>query len=148
MKFIVHTDGGARGNPGPAAIGVVIEEVHSSPFMVHGKAEVVIEFGKTIGEATNNFAEYTAVIEALKWLKNYPGASAPYASIQCFLDSTLVVNQLNGTFKVKNARLRELLTEIRVAESELGGEIAYHFVPREENTRADFLVNKALDENS
>src|SRR3989344_3558887 len=98
MKRIVHTDGGARGNPGPAAIGVVIEEGNKT----------LAAFGKTIGEATNNIAEYTAVIEALMWLTQHP---ADY--IQFFLDSTLVVNQLNGLFKVKEPHLRELLLQVR-----------------------------------
>ncbi len=97
-------------------------------------------FGKTIGEATNNIAEYTAVIEALMWLTQHP---ADY--IQFFLDSTLVVNQLNGLFKVKEPHLRELLMKVRTLEQEVGGTITYTAVRRELNRRADFLVNDALD---
>jgi ribonuclease HI len=136
MKLIVHTDGGARGNPGPAAIGVVVEKASDA------STTIVTEFGKTIGETTNNVAEYTAVIEALHFLKTYDGEKT---RIDFFVDSTLVVNQLNGLFKVKDARLRELLSSVRVLEQETGGEIRYITIPREQNIRADALVNKALD---
>jgi ribonuclease HI len=136
MKLIVHTDGGARGNPGPAAVGVVIEKVSDA------STTVVTEFGKTIGETTNNVAEYTAVIEALRFLKTYDGEKK---RVDFFIDSTLVVNQLNGLFKVKDAKLRELLSNVRLLEPDAGGEIRYTTIPREQNTRADALVNKALD---
>lgn len=134
MKLLVHTDGGARGNPGKAAVGVV---VHNS----HG--EKLFEFGEQIGEATNNVAEYRAVEEALKKIRE---STQEVSHIDFYLDSTLVVNQLNGLFKVKDARLRELLSQIRVLEQEVGGVIRYNAVPREQNRRADFLVNQALDE--
>ncbi|MCX6791593.1 MAG: ribonuclease HI family protein [Candidatus Gottesmanbacteria bacterium] len=143
MKFIVHTDGGARGNPGPAAIGVVIEEVDAS------KTQVLARFGKRIGNATNNVAEYTAVIAALNAViaalsagKQEVGESP---DIEFFLDSTLVVNQLNGLFKIKDPTLRQLNTAIRILEQEVGGVTHYTAVPREQNRRADFLVNQALD---
>ena len=131
MKLIVHTDGGARGNPGPAAIGVVIEDETK---------KIIQEFGKRIGETTNNVAEYTAVIEALKTIseKHIP------ADCNFFLDSTLVVNQLNGLFKIKDARLRALATEVRILEQEVRGSVSYHAVPREQNRRADLMVNRAL----
>lgn len=135
MKLIIHTDGGARGNPGPAAIGVVIE-VESGE-----KDTPLIEFGKAIGETTNNVAEYTAVLEALKAI-----GKEEKSSIDFYLDSLLVVQQLKGYFKIKDARLRELATAIRMLEGEVGGEVRYHHVRREENTRADFLVNRALDQ--
>lgn len=131
MHIVVHTDGGARGNPGPAAIGVVID--------IDGKKEA--EFGRRIGEATNNVAEYTAVIEALQYIKTHKRKG----EVNFFLDSNLVVQQLNGKFKVKEATLRELVVKIRILESEVGGTIHYNLIPREQNTRADFLVNQALD---
>lgn len=136
MKFIVHTDGGARGNPGPAAIGVVIEKI------VDGRSSIVDKFGKKIGEATNNVAEYTAIKEALQKMKQIVGESP---DIEFYLDSTLVVNQLNGLFKIKEPTLRSLATEIRILEQEVGGGIHYITIPREQNLRADFLVNQALD---
>lgn len=143
MQLIVHTDGGARGNPGPAAIGVVIEKIDPST----GSGRAIAAFGKTIGETTNNVAEYTAVIEALMWFKTNlrSTTSNQQLTIQCFLDSTLVVNQLNGLFKVKEPHLRELLMQIRTLEQELGGTITYAAVRRQQNARADFLVNDALD---
>ena len=131
MKLIIHTDGGARGNPGPAAIGVVIEQE---------SGKKVEEFGKRIGEATNNVAEYFAVLEALQ---NIKGIEA--TEIDFFLDSVLVVNQLNGKFKVKDSKLRDLLMRVRTLEQEVGGKVQYYVVPRERNRRADFLVNRALD---
>ncbi len=132
MKLVIHTDGGARGNPGPAAIGVVIEE--------NGKE--LLGFGKAIGETTNNVAEYTAVIFALTTVKE---KHLVPSHIQFYLDSTLVVNQLNGFFKVKDARLRELLSKVRILEQEVGGVVEYMYVPREQNRRADLFVNQALD---
>lgn len=131
MKLIIHADGGARGNPGPAAIGVVIEEE---------SGKKVEEFGKRIGETTNNVAEYVAVLEALR---NIKGIEA--TEIDFFLDSVLVVNQLNGKFKVKDSKLRDLLMNVRMLEQEVGGTVQYCVVPREKNRRADFLVNRALD---
>lgn len=138
MKYIIHTDGGARGNPGPAAIGVVIEDERD--------CMVVAEFGKTIGETTNNTAEYQAVIEALNFLlRPEMRERGSVQSISFYLDSTLVVNQLNGLFKIKQPHLRELLMRVRVLEQQVGGQIQYAAVPREQNSRADFFVNQALD---
>ena len=136
MKYIIHTDGGARGNPGSAAVGVVIES----------EKTLIVEFGKRIGETTNNVAEYTAVIEALHFVKNNPILKlSNYPIIQCYLDSNLVVQQLNGNFKVKDAKLRELMMQVKILEVEIGGMIFYQYIPREQNQRADFLVNQALD---
>jgi len=130
-EMIIHTDGGSRGNPGPAAIGVVIEQ----------QGKVVASFGKQIGHTTNNVAEYTAVAEALKYLKNKKG----FSSIHFFIDSNLVVQQLNGTFKIKDGKLRDLAFSIKILEQEVGGVITYTAVPREKNKQADLQVNQALD---
>lgn len=132
MQITVFCDGGARGNPGPASIGVVIKDE---------KGSILSQFGKTIGVATNNIAEYTAVVEALTWIQKHikPKKTTFY------LDSQLVVSQLNGLFKIKNANLRDLFLKIKEREGELGGNIFYQHVPREQNTEADYLVNKALD---
>jgi ribonuclease HI len=145
MTYIIHTDGGARGNPGPAAVGVSIERCTcSSVPCTQTNRQIEKEFGKTIGETTNNVAEYTAVIEALKYMKT----KAPVDRIQFLLDSNLVVSQLMGVFKIKDARLRMLMMEVRSLEQEVRGEVTYAYVPREQNTRADMLVNQALDEMS
>lgn len=145
MNIVIYTDGGARGNPGPAAIGVVIEEQ-----ITKIERKKIVEFGKRIGETTNNVAEYTAVIEALSWLVagdglRVTGDEKKDLIVQFILDSVLVVNQLNGLFKVKDAKLRELLSRVRILEQEIGGSIHYIAVPREQNHRADALVNQALD---
>lgn len=143
MKLIIHTDGGARGNPGPAAVGVVIET---------DNRKLIAEFGKRIGETTNNVAEYTAVREALAYLKsqipNPNDQTKEKNVIQFFLDSNLVVQQLNGIFKVKDPNLRKLFFDVRMYEHEIGGVVSYTYVPREKNRRADFLVNQALDGTS
>lgn len=161
MKIIIHTDGGARGNPGPAAAGVVIEKAAGSDEAMNGRREIITEFGERIGETTNNVAEYTAVIKALEKIKSLrlenPSAfvksfkdrkiktKTENLEINFYLDSTLVVNQINGIFKVKDPDLRNLLLKVRQLEQETGGVVTYSFIPRELNARADFLVNKALD---
>ncbi len=133
MKLLIFTDGGARGNPGPAAVGVVIKD----------QEKILAQIAKRIGETTNNVAEYTAVVEALEWIKN--NFQSPDSNFQFFLDSKLVVNQLNGLFKIKDGKLRELLFKIRELEAETKGNISYTLIPREKNFWADRLVNQALD---
>jgi|SRR3989344_142667 len=126
----IFCDGGARGNPGPAAYGFVIKE--------NGKT--IKKEGKTLGIATNNFAEYTAVIEALKWLLDgYEGQDLNF-----FLDSQLVASQLSGIYKVKNAQIRELVLKVKNLETSFG-QIKYMYIPREQNKEADAMVNRALD---
>lgn len=148
MNIQIHTDGGARGNPGPAAVGVVIEEVQrgsANAGQIQG-VRLLTRFGNRIGETTNNVAEYTAVIQALAWVKDHPDriGTGPLV-IRFILDSTLVVNQLNGLFKVKDAKLRELLLKTRELEQSVGGQITYSAVRREQNRQADLMVNQALD---
>lgn len=136
-QFMIFTDGGARGNPGPAAAAFVIKDEQS---------RVLAEKGIVIGRATNNVAEYTGVTEALKWFKDNIEICGKKPKCDFYLDSKLVVNQLNGLFKIKNAALRDLIIDVRKLEQEIGGEFFYRFVPREKNRRADFLVNKVLSE--
>lgn len=128
----IHTDGGARGNPGPAASGIVIKE---NNVLIHA-------FGKRIGDTTNNVAEYMGVILALEYCKE---KKLKPTEIHFFLDSLLIVNQLNGVFKIKDANLRSLALRVRILEEVVGGVITYTSVPREQNKEADFQVNKALD---
>lgn len=137
-KILVYTDGGARGNPGPAAIGAVI--------LTENLQKLASIFRK-IGQTTNNVAEYTAVIEALKWIKENINKNQGEEILKQFLlDSELVVNQLNGYFKVKDPELRNLLLQVRMLEQEIGGNVSYKHIPREQNREADRLVNMALDE--
>lgn len=133
-NLIINTDGGARGNPGPAAIGAVIKTE---------SGRVLKNLARKIGQTTNNVAEYTAVIEALSWVKE--NIKDRKTEIKFLLDSTLVVNQLNGLFKVKDGNLRNLFLQARILAQETGCKITYSYVPREKNSEADFLVNQALD---
>ena len=136
MKYIVHTDGGARGNPGPAALGVVI---------ANGKGKVLKEYGEYIGEKTNNEAEYRAPISALKKIKSMWGAAAAKkAEVAMFTDSTLVANQMEGKFKVSHANIQPLFIELWNLKIDFG-EVSFTQVPREQNKEADRMVNEALD---
>ncbi len=127
----IWTDGGSRGNPGPAAIGIVIDK--------NGQKQARI--GKCIGKTTNNIAEYTAVLEALKYIEENIGRSM----VEFFIDSELVVKQLNGEYKVRDEKLKPLFLLIREKFINLGGQIKYTHVRREHNREADGLVNQALD---
>ena len=132
----VYTDGGARGNPGPAAIGVYITDE---------KEKVLHSFGKTIGVATNNVAEYEAIIAAFTWLLAHPQMVQAQKEIHFFLDSLLLVSQINGQFKVKSPHLQELLLRLREKAAQITLDIRYLHIPREKNKKADALVNAALD---
>lgn len=130
MKVTIYTDGGARGNPGPAGIGGVV-------FGAEG--EVLAEVSEYIGETTNNVAEYQALRETLK------AAIAQGATeIECFLDSQLVVKQMNREYKVKDQRLAQIFLEIHNVVAAVP-KVTYIHVRREYNTHADRLVNKAID---
>jgi len=129
----VFCDGGSRNNPGHAAYGYVVRQ--------NGK--VIKQSGAYIGIATNNFAEYTALIKALEWLSlNKPGSE-----LIVNLDSLLAVSQLNGIYKVKNATIRELIVKVRELEGEFT-KIVYRHIPRGQNWEADQLVNQALDQQA
>lgn len=129
----LFSDGGSRGNPGQAAIGVILED----PV----KGEVLREHYERIGIGTNNVAEYRALIEGLKIAKRYH----PNRLI-CHLDSELIVKQLNGQYKVKMATMKEFFDEIQELNQHFP-DIVFMHIPRSDNYRADALVNKALDEH-
>lgn len=135
----VFTDGGARGNPGPAAIGVYVED---------GSRKKIAGFGRTIGTATNNVAEYKAVIKALDWIIENRKDFSQDAKVYFFLDSKLVCSQIIGLFKIKNSDLRELLFAVRDREAQINLPIYYECIPREKNTIADAFVNEVLDNAS
>ncbi len=128
-KVIVFCDGGSRGNPGPAALGVVIKTT---------KGEIIEEMGEYLGEQTNNYAEYSAVITALNKLREMKVDSADF-----YLDSELAVRQLNGIYKVKNEGLKVLHSKVLEAIGEMN--ITFTHVYREYNTEADAMVNQVLD---
>jgi probable phosphoglycerate mutase len=127
---IVACDGASRGNPGPAGIGVQITDDDGS---------VVAEIAHGLGIATNNQAEYTAVLEGLKRAVELGGAEVTVRS-----DSRLLVEQLSGRFRVKNPTLQRLHKEVRDVASRLG-RVRYEHVPRERNTEADRLANEGVD---
>jgi len=140
----VFCDGGARGNPGPAAIG----------FVVFQNERIVHKFSKRIGEATNNVAEYRAVIAALTWLIDKPSIINHKQSlllrnqssiINFYLDSLLIVNQLKGNFKIKNFNLQKLIVRAKNTERKIKGEVNYSYIPRRQNKIADALVNQSLN---
>ncbi len=128
----LFTDGGSRGNPGQSAIGCVLVD----PM----RGVTLREHAERIGVETNNVAEYRALIEGLKIALNYQ----PNRLI-CHLDSELIVKQLNGEYRVKMPTLQPLVDEIRKIVMELP-DVVFTHIPREDNWRADELVNKALDE--
>lgn len=127
----LFTDGGSRGNPGQAAIAAILEDP------VRGV--VLKELKETIGVETNNVAEYKALIEGLRM-------SLPFQPnrLICHLDSELVVKQLNGEYRVKMEALRPYFDEIQELAAELP-DVVFQHIPREDNYRADALVNQALD---
>ena len=130
MKVIVHVDGGARGNPGPAAIGVVVSDPHGT---------VLDEVAETIGVATNNVAEYQALLKGVE-----RALSLGADEIQLVNDSELVARQLTGAYKVKHPAMRPLY-EQAIAALRPFARWQIRTVPRAQNARADALVNAALD---
>ncbi len=130
MKLTVHVDGGARGNPGPAAIAAVVSDA---------EGEIVHSAGETIGRATNNVAEYRALLLGIEQAKQL-GAD----EIELVGDSELVVKQIRGEYKVKDVGLKPLHADARNALAGFGSWSIRH-VKREFNAEADRLVNEALD---
>lgn len=132
-KIKMYTDGGSRGNPGPAAIGVWIETL--------GK-----KYSECIGEATNNVAEYAALIYGLKKLKQLLGKDkARQYEVECYLDSELVVKQLNHEYKLKEEYIQKNFIEIWNLTLDFQ-KVTFRHIIREKNKVADSLVNIALDE--
>ena len=136
MNFFVFTDGGARGNPGPAAVGI---------FITNANGDEIAKIGKRIGFTTNNVAEYKAILEGLSWITSNKEKLGDNPEVSFFLDSELACSQISGLYRVKNKNLQELLFKIRTKEKELGIPISYQHIRRERNKTADKLVNLALD---
>lgn len=127
--YHIEADGGSRGNPGPAAYGTVVRRGD----------EVVAEAGGYLGIATNNVAEYTGLLRGLEIIAELD----PNARVEALLDSKLVVEQMSGRWKIKHPDMRELA--IRARDAFPAQNVTYTWVPREQNKRADALVNEALD---
>jgi ribonuclease HI len=130
MKTRLFTDGGARGNPGPAAYGYVLEAQDGTVLDARGEA---------IGVATNNVAEYRALLAGLE-----KAVELGLGDVEVVSDSELLVKQMRGEYKIKNEALRELADEAERLEDRLG-RVTYTAVRREHNELADRLVNEALD---
>jgi ribonuclease HI len=130
VKARLATDGGARGNPGPAAYAYVLEAEDGTVLAAHGEA---------IGTATNNVAEYRALVEGLR-----KALELGVGEVEVVSDSELLVKQMLGEYRVKNARLRELSVEAAQLARKVGT-VRYRAVRREHNELADRLVNEALD---
>ena len=130
-RFVIEADGGSRGNPGPAAYGTLIYHAETR--------ETVFEIGQKIGIATNNVAEYQGLIAGLRALSELD----PNAEVEVRMDSKLVVEQMSGNWKVKHENIKPLVAQAK--EAFPPEKVKYVWVPRESNTRADALLNKALD---
>jgi len=157
MNLTIYTDGGSLNNPGQAAYA----------FLIYGDGKLIHKQNERIGIASNNVAEYTALIKALEYVKENlrhpPALSHPlpeggilpsegstpkgggmYESIRIISDSLLLVNQVNSLYKVKNVDIKPLHSKIKMLEMELGLPISYKHVLRDKNTEADALVKDAL----
>jgi ribonuclease HI len=128
---IAYIDGGARGNPGPAGFGVRIERPDGT---------LVEEFSESIGMATNNVAEYRGLLAALDWARRHG-----HKGLHVRSDSLLLVQQMRGVYKVRNAGLQPLHARARLLASEIG-DVTYEHVGRSQNANADRLANAAMDD--
>jgi ribonuclease HI len=130
MKLKIYTDGGSRGNPGPAGIGVIIKDE---------KGKILKKISKSVGILTNNQAEYFAIIEALKEAKKLN-----VSEIDCYLDSELLVKQLNRKYKIRDRKLSLLFIKVWNLIQNFK-KVNFYYLPRIKNKEADKLVNLALD---
>ncbi len=136
VEYVLEADGGSRGNPGPAAYGTVI---------LRGGV-VVRELAAVIGVATNNVAEYRGLLAGLEWIATQTeqaGEAAAAPLVEARLDSKLVVEQMSGRWRIKHPDMKELANKARRAYP--SDNVQYQWVPREQNKRADALVNEVLD---
>ena len=131
-ELVAYSDGGARGNPGPAAIGVIIKTVDD---------KIINSFGRYLGEMTNNQAEYYALIAALEEAKRV-GAK----KLECRLDSELLVKQMRREYRVKDKKLQPLFLKSWNLAATFKN-ITFTYIPREQNHEADAEVNRALDKH-
>lgn len=131
--IIMYTDGGSRGNPGPAALGVFVETLDK-------------RFGEFLGTKTNNEAEYAAIAAGLRKIKALVGKErARRCHVECRMDSELACRQLNHIYKIENAKLQPLFFDVWNLMLDFG-QVSFSHVPRENNTVADAEANRAMDE--
>jgi len=136
MKYVIFSDGGSRGNPGLAAAGFLIKTE---------SGEILVKGGSFLGKASNNIAEYQGVVLALRKLKSLGANTGD--TVEVFVDSQLVAQQLNGLFKVKNAKIRDLILIVRGEETKFKS-VSYTHINRDANSEADRIVNEILDRGS
>lgn len=132
MLLTIYTDGGSRNNPGNAAVS----------FVIYKDNKFLAQYSKKIGVATNNIAEYTALIEALVHVKDMD--ISQIEEIRCFSDSQLMVCQLNGEYKIKNLSIKYLAEQVKKIEDSFKKPVLHIHIPREQNQLADSLVKKEL----
>ena len=138
-KLFIFTDGGSRGNPGPAGAGVVVADE---------RGQAIKKYSKFLGERTNNEAEYEAVVLALQKLKHLFGKEkVKKMKFEFKMDSELVARQLRGEYKINEEKLFPLFIKIWNLKMDFG-EMAFKEIPREQNKEADALANEAMDEQS
>ncbi len=133
QRVVLEADGGSRGNPGPASYGALVRDVATGT--------VIASRGATIGQATNNVAEYRGLIGALELAREH----APGAIVEVRMDSKLVIEQMAGRWRIKDVRLRGLAERASALAPE---HVTWTWVPREQNVDADALANEALDEQA
>lgn len=133
MNLIIYTDGGSLNNPGKAA----------SAYLIYNGNKLLFKGSKYLGIASNNVAEYTALILALEKVREIQKTDRVDA-ISCFADSNLMVSQLNGVYKIKHPDMKRLAQQIKLLEMEIGIIPVYKHVMREKNTEADALVKEVL----
>jgi len=134
-KLTINTDGGSRGNPGIGASAFVVSDEDK---------KVVFEKGEFLEQTTNNKAEYRGVQMAMEWLST-EGKKLSISSVEFFIDSELVVKQLNGIYKVKDQNLAKYVSVIQKIKRELNFKVSFTHVRREKNKVADLLVNSTMD---
>jgi len=132
-SFVIEADGGSRGNPGPAGSGCVI---------LDETGQVLVEIARFVGIATNNVAEYLGLVSGLEWILE----NSPDARVHVRMDSKLVVEQMSGNWKIKHPDMQQLAIRANALASQLV--VSYQWIPREQNSRADALANRAMDESA
>ena len=135
MKFSIYGDGGSRGNPGPAGSGAIVRDENG---------ETVLTVSEFLGTATNNVAEYTAILRGLESLLSHLGTEAKEAEVQVRMDSMLVVKQMRGEWKLKHPGLKPLAARVGELVREFRS-VSFEHVYRESNKDADRLANEAMD---
>lgn len=138
MKVSVFTDGGSRGNPGHSGFGVAIYDENK---------QIIAKLSKYIGIHTNNEAEYSALVDALFWLRDN-SALHSITAVTFYADSQLMIRQLQGRYRVKAENIKPLFNQAKSLLDSLNLTYRFHDIPREQNSLADELANQAMDRKS